>query len=110
MLVLFLIGRALGQVVTTLEPRCFLTSFTEHHLLYALPFFAVVALTMQFVVQMNRIIGANVLGYFMAGVYHRPTAEERIFLFLDLEGSTLSLLNAWEVAGISNCSGVAWTI
>ena len=88
MLVLFLIGRALGQVVTTLEPRRFLTSFTEHHLLYALPFFAVVALTMQFVVQMNRIIGANVLGYFMAGVYHRPTAEERIFLFLDLEGST----------------------
>ena len=24
----------------------------------------------------------------MAGVYHRPKAEERIFLFLDLEGST----------------------
>jgi adenylate cyclase len=87
-LVLFLAGRALGQVVTTLEPRRFVTSFTEHHLLYALPFFAVVALTMQFVVQMNRIIGANVLGYFMAGIYHRPTAEERIFLFLDLEGST----------------------
>jgi adenylate cyclase len=43
---------------------------------------------MQFVVQMNRMIGANVLGYFMAGVYHRPTAEERIFLFVDLEGST----------------------
>jgi adenylate cyclase len=87
-LVLFLSGRALGEVVTTLEPRRFVTSFTEHHLLYALPFFAVVALAMQFVVQMNRIIGANVLGYFMAGVYHRPTAEERIFLFLDLEGST----------------------
>jgi adenylate cyclase len=29
-----------------------------------------------------------VLGYFAAGVYHRPTAEERIFLFLDLQGST----------------------
>jgi class 3 adenylate cyclase len=86
--VLFLAGRALGQVVTTLEPRRFVTSFTEHHLLYALPFSAVVAFTMQFVVQMNRIIGANVLGYFMAGVYHRPRAEERIFLFLDLEGST----------------------
>ena len=51
-----------------------------------LPFFAVLAISMQFVVQMNRIVGANVLGYFMAGVYHRPTAEERIFLFLDLEG------------------------
>jgi adenylate cyclase len=34
------------------------------------------------------MIGANVLGYFMAGVYSRPKEEERIFLFLDLEGST----------------------
>lgn len=34
------------------------------------------------------MIGANVLRYFVAGRYHRPTAEERIFLFLDLEGST----------------------
>jgi len=87
-LVLFLAGRALGQVVTTREAGRFVTSFTEHHLLFALPFFAVVAITVQFVVQMNRMIGANVLGYFIAGVYHRPTAEERIFLFLDLEGST----------------------
>jgi adenylate cyclase len=87
-LVLFLTGRALGEVVTSLDAGRFVASFTEHHLLYALPFFAVVAITIQFVVQMNRIIGANVLRYFMAGVYHRPTAEERIFLFLDLEGST----------------------
>jgi adenylate cyclase len=75
-------------VVTTLEPRRFLTSFGEAHLLYALPFFAAVAITVQFVLQMNRMIGANVLGYFAAGVYRRPKAEERIFLFLDLEGST----------------------
>ena len=87
-LVLFLAGRALGQVVTSLEVARFVTSFTERHLLYALPFFAVLAVTIQVVVQMNRMIGANVLGYFMTGVYHRPKAEERIFLFLDLEGST----------------------
>src|SRR5262245_23986567 len=87
-LVLYLVGRALGQVMTTLEPARFVTSFTERHLLYALPFFAVLAVTILFALQMNRMIGANVLGYFMAGVYHRPTAEERIFLFLDLEGST----------------------
>jgi adenylate cyclase len=87
-LVLFLVGRGLGQVVTTLEPWRLATSLTERHLLYALPFFAVLAITIQFVIQMNRMIGANVLGYFVAGVYHRPTAEERIFLFLDLEGST----------------------
>lgn len=85
---LFLVGRAVGQVATTLDPRRFLGSFTDAHLLYALPFFAVVAVAVQFILQMNRMIGASVLGYFVAGVYHRPKAEERIFLFLDLTGST----------------------
>ena len=46
------------------------------------------AVTIQFVLQMNRMLGANVLGYFVAGVYRRPKAEERVFLFVDLEGST----------------------
>jgi adenylate cyclase len=87
-LALFLLCRAAGQVVTTLEPRRFLTSFTEPHLMLALPFFVAVAVTIQFVLQMNRMIGANVLGYFAAGVYRRPKLEERVFLFLDLEGST----------------------
>lgn len=87
-LALFLVGRGAGQVVTSLDPGRFLSSFGERHLLYALPFFALLAATIQFVVQMNRMIGANVLGYFMAGTYHRPAAEDRIFLFLDLVGST----------------------
>ena len=87
-LALFLVGRAAGHVVTSLEPRRFVTSFTEPHLLYALPFFAAIAVTIQFLLQMNRMIGANVLGYFAAGVYRWPKAEERIFLFLDLESST----------------------
>lgn len=87
-LVLFFVGRAVGQVVTSLDPARFLLSFREAHLVYAVPFFAVVAVTVQFILQMNRMIGANVLGYFVAGVYHRPKAEERIFLFMDLAGST----------------------
>jgi adenylate cyclase len=87
-LALFLVGRAVGQVVTSAEPRRLITSFSDAHLIYALPFFVVLAVTIQFVLQMNRMIGANVLGYFAAGVYHRPKAEERIFLFVDLEGST----------------------
>jgi hypothetical protein len=41
-LALFLVGRAAGHVVTSLEPRRFVTSFTEPHLLYALPFFAAI--------------------------------------------------------------------
>ena len=87
-LALFLVGRALGQVVTTLEPHRFLLSFTDPHLVYALPFFVIVAVTFQFILQMNRMVGPNVLRYFMAGVYSRPKAEERIFLFIDLAGST----------------------
>ena len=87
-LAVFLVGRGAGKVLTTLSLSRFLASFTDPHLLYALPFFVVVAVTVQFILQMNRMIGASVLRYFMAGVYRRPKAEERIFLFLDLEGST----------------------
>ena len=87
-LALFVVGRATGKILTTLDPHSFVTSFTEPHLRYATPFFAVFAVVITFVLQMNRLVGANVLGYFMAGVYHRPRAEERIFLFLDLQGST----------------------
>lgn len=87
-LALFLVVRAAGQVITRQDPRRFLASFTDAHLLYAVPFFVVLAVTVQFVLQMNRLVGVNVLGYFVAGVYHRPKAEERIFLFLDLTGST----------------------
>jgi adenylate cyclase len=87
-LALFLVGRAVGQVVVQLDPRRFITSFNDAHLIYALPYFAVTAIAIQFVVQMNRMIGANVLSYFAAGVYRTPKSEERIFLFLDLEGST----------------------
>jgi class 3 adenylate cyclase len=87
-LALFMVGRAAGQVVTTLQPRRFVASFTDAHLVWAVPFFVVVAFTVQFVLQMNRMIGTNVLRYFMAGAYARPVREERIFLFIDLVSST----------------------
>jgi hypothetical protein len=73
-LALFLVGRAAGLTATSLRPERFLTSFTDRHLLYGVPFFAVLAVTVQFVLQMNRVIGANVLGYFMAGVRLRRAA------------------------------------
>jgi adenylate cyclase len=87
-LALFLAGRAAGQVVTSGDPWRFILSFTDAHLAYALPFFIVFAFTIQFLIQMNRMIGASVLRYFVAGIYHRPRTEERIFLFLDLADST----------------------
>jgi adenylate cyclase len=85
---LFLIGRGIGHVATSLDPARFLRSFTEAHLLYALPYFVALSVGVLFVLQMNRLIGASVLRSFVTGRYHRPAAEERIFLFLDLEQST----------------------
>ena len=87
-LALFLVGRGIGLVVTNLDPARFLRSFTEPHLLYALPYFVILSVATLFGLQMNRMVGTNVLRYFLAGRYHQPTAEERIFLFLDLEQST----------------------
>ena len=87
-LTLFLVGRAVGQVLTTLDLRRFWMSFSDAHLIYALPFFVVLAVTIQLILQINRMIGATVLRYFVAGVYHRPRPEERAFLFMDLENST----------------------
>jgi len=53
-------------------------------LLFALAVIVVV----QFVLRVRRIIGARVLGNFVLGRYHTPLREERIFLFIDLVGST----------------------
>lgn len=36
----------------------------------------------------SRLVGRNMLRYFLTGKYHRPVEEERIFMFLDLKGST----------------------
>jgi len=88
LLALFLVGRGAGKVVTTGNPHRFVASFGDAHLVYSLPFFIVLAFAIQFLLQMNRMIGASVVRYFVAGVYHRPRAEERIFLFLDLADST----------------------
>jgi adenylate cyclase len=85
---LFLVGRATGLMVTSLSVQRFVTSFGDAHLIYALPYFAILAIVVQFLQQMSRIVGINVLRYFVTGAYHLPHAEERIFLFLDLEGST----------------------
>ena len=87
-LALFLLGRAAGKLVTTRDPHRFVTSFADPHLVYALPFFLILAVGVHLVRQTSRMIGANVLRYFVTGVYHRPAPEERIFLFLDIEGST----------------------
>lgn len=51
--------------------------------------FAVVgSFFINFLRQINRLLGQNVLFNYLTGRYHKPIEEERIFLFLDMRSST----------------------
>ena len=41
-----------------------------------------------FIMAVNKLLGQNVLLSFVTGRYHRPRLEERVLLFIDMEGST----------------------
>ncbi len=41
-----------------------------------------------FVRQVNRMLGQNALMNFLTGKYHKPVEEDRVFMFLDLKDST----------------------
>lgn len=47
-----------------------------------------VVLTFNFINAMRQLIGGDILASFFTGRYHRPVREERVFLFIDLVGST----------------------
>ena len=47
-----------------------------------------VALVLQFVLMVRDVVGGRVLTNIILGRYHRPLNEERIFMFLDVSGST----------------------
>ncbi|MGE0747231.1 MAG: adenylate/guanylate cyclase domain-containing protein [Rhodospirillales bacterium] len=54
----------------------------------SMAFSAAFAVVINVVMQLNRLLGRGVLASFFIGRYHVPREEERIFLFLDLVGST----------------------
>jgi adenylate cyclase len=45
-------------------------------------------LVIRLVDDINHLLGQNVLLNFITGRYHRPRLEQRVFLFIDIEGST----------------------
>ena len=51
-------------------------------------FVFVVFLAISFVLQMRRVVGGRVLTSLLLGRYHRPVREERVFMLLDIKGST----------------------
>jgi adenylate cyclase len=59
-------------------------SFLPLSIVYSL----VVTCAFIFVLEVGRIVGARTLRDIVLGRYHRPRAEERLFLFVDLVGST----------------------
>ncbi len=48
----------------------------------------VVAMVLTFGLQINRKFGPGILASLLLGKYHRPVEEHRIFLFIDMKGST----------------------
>ncbi|MEM8896100.1 MAG: adenylate/guanylate cyclase domain-containing protein [Bacteroidota bacterium] len=62
--------------------------FLSTESLVALAFMTVNSLIFHFILQMNRLLGPEVLMEYISGKYFTPVEEERIFMFLDLKSST----------------------
>src|SRR5260370_19276568 len=54
----------------------------------ALAFSVVATFAFLFVFELQQIVGSRTLRHIVLGRYHRSRAEERFFLFVDVEGST----------------------
>ncbi len=51
-------------------------------------FSAVLSIAFTFILEVRSIVGRSVFQNFLAGRYHRPVSERRLFLFVDLNDST----------------------
>jgi adenylate cyclase len=85
---LFLSGRFVGNYVTDLDVAFLTREFFTGNFYYALGLAFFLSVSINFVIQMNRLVGQNVLKNFISGTYHKPKEEKRFFMFLDLESST----------------------
>ena len=70
------------------NPENAILIITPHFIISWMVYFLLTVLLMNFIVQINRKLGPGNLKNLVLGKYHRPKDEHRIFLFLDLKGST----------------------
>lgn len=77
-------GTALHHLFGYMQTAREAMAMSDSGLLYSLAVSAVVA----FVFRVSDLIGPSLFISLLLGRYHRPTREERIFLFLDVSGST----------------------
>jgi adenylate cyclase len=71
-----------------LRMQDFWTSVTEHEYYLQTAVGFVLYIIIVFFRQLDRLLGPGMLLRYMAGRYHRPRLETRIFMFLDLKSST----------------------
>ena len=76
----------IGGVV--LFPERFADETALHDLARDSVFALCVAAVLQLVLMVRSIVGGRVLSNIILGRYHRPLSEERVFMFLDVTGST----------------------
>lgn len=63
-------------------------SWTSPQVIVSMAISAYLIISINFVMEVNRMLGQRVLRNFTTGAYHRPMEEDRIFLFMDVVGST----------------------
>src|SRR5262249_6497361 len=112
-LTIFLAAIAVGQFLVPNHPPARPVSISRDDILFCFGATFVVS----FLFEMNSLLGQNALWSFATGRYYRPQVEERVFLIMDMKGSTAvaerlgevdfhRLLTAWSPtsAGRSCCA------
>jgi len=62
--------------------------FSSYAFFSVVVYMATIIVVSQFYMEVSENIGHGVLANFFTGKYHRPTEEERIYMFLDMKSST----------------------
>jgi adenylate cyclase len=83
-----LLGAVQGNIAFNQLPETIGGAFTDPTLLIALAYILIMSALFGFIRQLRAMIGKRVMKNLMLGRYHFPKSETRIFMFLDLKGST----------------------
>jgi adenylate cyclase len=95
---LYLVGLALVAVVVNLAMLGFIYSWRELRAIWSImsprlalslaAWMVLSVVVVNFIMEVRRKVGPGKLWALLTGRYHRPREENRVFLFLDLKGST----------------------
>ena len=84
-LVIIVLGLRLGQVLVPIDGD---ESTSASGWLQQILVSFLIGFVFTTILAINELLGPGVLGRLLAGRYHRPKSEERIFLIVDIRGST----------------------